>query len=328
MIHSQARGGCLFMLVGPAGAGKNTVMKAVLELLPDVRQFPTVTTRSKRTGEREGREHFFVSHERFAQMDANGELLERANVHGEMYGMPRRPLEEALAAGEMLVADVDMLGASEARKAFPHNVILVFIAPPSLTVLAARMRERGESEGQIGKRLLRAPSEMAFAPQCDYLIVNETIAQASADLANIIRDQGTGRAAQAPTPVHINQPNIAFSARVLLIQSGRALVDAAQQMPEQMFSVNTPPHEAALNAAAFIYPAEARALSTYEDAQNSYIPPVYVQDESVAGCDHFVYLYVLRLGSGETPAGWHWAALADLALPLAVLDRLRDPVAG
>jgi guanylate kinase len=178
--------GLLFTMIGPAGAGKNAVMNGVLEQHAEARQFPTATTRARRDYETQGREHQFLSRAEFEAMIAQQALLEHQEVHGNWYGIPRHPLENALAHGALLFADIDMHGATIVRQAFPHNAILVFVAPPSLPVLAQRMRERGESEAEISRRLLRAPAEMTYAPQCDYIIINDTLKQSIAEMMEIV----------------------------------------------------------------------------------------------------------------------------------------------
>ncbi|MCA9911167.1 MAG: guanylate kinase [Anaerolineae bacterium] len=320
--------GILFTLVGPAGAGKNTVMGRVLATRAHVRQFPTMTTRSKRTGEFEGRQHYFVSHERFEEMLRQGELLEHALVHGEYYGMPRAPLETALRQGELLLADVDMLGAQAARAAFPDNVILVFVQPPSLSALVERMREsRGENEAQIGRRLLRAPSAMAFAPQCDYIITNEELDHAADELVAIITAELARRIPQqlADQPL---RPLCTDACSVIVYHDQAVVTAGSLTLPHEAFAIEALPHLAALQAAAQALthaPTEA-ALTTAQEATDGYIPPVYVEDLSTDSEDHFRYHYVLRLMSlAETMPGYQWVDLASIALPEPVRDAISEP---
>lgn len=320
--------GILFTLVGPAGAGKNTVMERVLATHENVRQFPTMTTRSKRTGEFEGRQHYFISRERFETMLSQDELLEHAIVHGEYYGMPRAPLETALRQGELLLADVDMLGTQAARAAFPENVVLVFVQPPSLSALVERMREsRGENEAQIGRRLLRAPSEMAFAPLCDYIITNEELDHAADELVAIITAELARRipqqlAEQPPRPLCID------ACSVIVYHDQAVATEGNLTLPHETFAIESMPHLAAFQAAAQVLthaPAE-NAFTTAHEATDGYIPPVYVEDLSTASEDHFRYYYVLRITSpADILPGYRFVDLASMALPDTVRDAISEP---
>ena len=320
--------GILFMLVGPAGAGKNTVMSCVLATQANVRQFPTVTTRSQRTGELEGREHYFVSRERFETMLREGALLEHAVVHGEYYGMPREPLETALQNGDLLFADVDMLGAQAARAVFPENVVLVFVQPPSLSVLVERMREsRGENEAQIGRRLLRAPSEMAFAPQCDYVITNESLDRAAAVMMAIMTAELARRTAQQLA--HETPRPLQMDACALVVYHNQAVVaEASLALPHELFAIESMPHVAALHAAerGLASAPGTDSLTTADDAGDGYIPPVYVEDVSTAAEDRFRYYYVLHLTTPvETVPGYRLVDLTSITLPAAVLAAIGEP---
>jgi guanylate kinase len=313
--------GILFTLIGPAGAGKNTVMKEALARISGARQFPTVTTRAPRPGEMEGREHYFVDHTEFERMDRAGELLESQDNHGQWYGMPRRPLEAGLTDGAVFLADIDMRGALCARETFPDNVVLVFIQPPSLSALIARMRERGsETEAQIGKRLLRAPLEMDFAPQCDYLITNDTLDQAVNQLVSVIHAERSRRAARrligtAPRPRQ-------YSARVIIARDGDLLVsETSGCLPAAEFPIESQPHVAALEAArtATASDVSAAQLTTRDAAQNGYVPPVYVADDSDAQTDRFIYYYAVTPDPLWTNApGWAWRPAAAVDLPQPV----------
>jgi guanylate kinase len=166
--------GLLFILVGPGGVGKNTLMEAVLPRFDRLGQLATITTRAIRPNEQPGVQHVFVTPKAFEQMIADGELVEYEEVHpGKYYGVPRRPLEAAFAAGDDLIADIEVSGAAKVRATYPENTVLIFIKPPSLSVLEERMRARGETPEGIAQRMERAAREMAYADQCDYVIVND-----------------------------------------------------------------------------------------------------------------------------------------------------------
>jgi guanylate kinase len=182
--------GALFVLVGPAGVGKNAIMKRVMEKL-SLHQLPTMTTRTIRTGEQEGREHFFVSLERFQEMIADNALIEHQEVYpGKFYGTPRKPMQDALLGGTNLVADIEVKGAQALKQAFPDNVTLIFIAPPSLKDLEQRLRNRGQmSDEEIQTRLTRAPFELSFADHCDYRVTNDELERSITLVAEIIRNK-------------------------------------------------------------------------------------------------------------------------------------------
>lgn len=189
--HSECQG-LLIVLVGPAGVGKNAIMHRTLDAFSRLHQMPTATTRAPREGEQEGREHWFVSIETFQHMVADDALIEHQEVYpGKFYGTPRHQIEAALLQDrQWLIADIDITGAANLRKAFPHSTVLIFIEPPDLATLDTRMHARGqETEEEIRIRLARAPHELAFAAQCDYRIVNRNLDLAAAQVIDIVRTE-------------------------------------------------------------------------------------------------------------------------------------------
>jgi guanylate kinase len=191
LVESVRCKGLLFVLCGPAGVGKNSIMGSAMSNLPQLRQLPTLTTRAKRPNEQHGREHYFVNGDQFDEMVANHALVEYQEVYpGKFYGTPRQPMQEALDATEKLIADIDVVGAKKLKEAFPNNVVLIFIAPPSLDDLETRLRHRGNmSEDEIGKRLQRSLFEMSYAKECEYRVVNDTLDNAAAQVIEIIRQE-------------------------------------------------------------------------------------------------------------------------------------------
>lgn len=184
--ESSRQWGLLFVLVGPPGVGKNAMMNTVLSQIPSLRQLPTATTRPMRPNEQEGREHLFVSPAEFQRMIDEGDLIEWQVVHGYQYGTPRSTVQQAMSAGQDLIADIEVLGATYLRSIFPENVVLIFVQPPSVDELVHRMHNRGETESEIQKRMQRVEMEMRYAAQCDYLITNDSIDRASDILRSII----------------------------------------------------------------------------------------------------------------------------------------------
>ncbi len=191
MVESTPCKGLLFVLVGPSGAGKNGIMERVREKIPHLRQLPTITTRSMRPTEQNGREHIFVTEDQFREMITDHSLIEFQEVYpGKFYGTPRKPMQEALDAREKLIADIEVVGAGKLKQTFPDYVILIFIAPPTIQDLEKRLRNRGKmSEEEINERLARAPFEMKYADECDYRVVNDTFEHAVEQVAEIVRQE-------------------------------------------------------------------------------------------------------------------------------------------
>jgi guanylate kinase len=180
--------GCLFILVGPSGVGKNTIMRDVMQRVPGLRQLPTATTRPPRPEETEGVQHYFVSLDRFNEMWANGDLLEHQEVHpGKWYGVPRDLTRQALGAGTAMIADIDIYGAQALKAAFPDHVITIFVRPPSLDALRERLRERGEND--LEDRFRRAEMELSRAAECDYQVVNDVLETCVSEVTAIVQRQ-------------------------------------------------------------------------------------------------------------------------------------------
>lgn len=174
------------MVAGPSGVGKGTVVRQVLRRLPGVRLSVSATTRPRRPSERDGVDYLFVTGTEFDALVDEGGLLEWAEVFGHRYGTPRRWVEEALAAGDDVVLEIDVRGAEQVREAMPEAV-LVFIDPPSLHELERRLRSRGtEDEARIAHRLAKAGWEREQRAWFDHVVVNDDLERASAQVAAII----------------------------------------------------------------------------------------------------------------------------------------------
>ena len=178
--------GKLLVISGPSGAGKSTVVFKAIEGREDICFSTSVTTRSPRPGEVDGREYFFVNFERFREMVENDELLEHAEYVANRYGTPRAYVEQRMAEGMNVLLDIEVQGARQVRKKMPEAV-LIFIAPPSIEELERRLRGRGtDTEAAIEGRLIRARQEFQEADFYDYLIVNDDVEKAAAKLNAII----------------------------------------------------------------------------------------------------------------------------------------------
>lgn len=178
----------LTVLSGPSGVGKRTVISALRETHPEIWVSVSCTTREPRPGEREGVDYFFVDRDRFAEMVEANELLEHAEFAGNMYGTPRQPLIDHLAAEVPTLLEIELEGARQVRHAMP-GARFVFLAPPSLDVLIARLEGRGtESADALVARLERAQIELAAEDEFDEVIVNNDVAAAARDLAELIAE--------------------------------------------------------------------------------------------------------------------------------------------
>ncbi len=175
------------MVIAPSGAGKSTLVQALLERDSLLRLSVSWTTRAPRAGEVDGREYRFVSVEEFCHMREQQELLEWAEVHGNFYGTPRGFIDETCRQGCDVLLEIDWQGARQVKQRYP-NAIGIFVLPPSIEVLAARLKARGKDEDHIiERRLMAAGSEIAHAPECEYVIINQDFSIALGELAEIVR---------------------------------------------------------------------------------------------------------------------------------------------
>jgi guanylate kinase len=176
---NRPRLGRLFVVSGPSGVGKDTVLIAFHTILPDVMQCVTVTTRARRPGETEGDPYHFVSVADFRTMVERDAFLEYARVNGNMYGTPRSWVEEQRATGNDVLLKIDVQGGLTVRTK-EKDAILIFLLPPSVQELERRLRARStETEEQITTRLLDARSELQQMPNYDYVVVNDVVEEAA-----------------------------------------------------------------------------------------------------------------------------------------------------
>ena len=188
--------GNLFCVAAPSGAGKSSLVKALLELDSHLAVSVSHTTRPPRGQEVHGREYWFVDEAEFRAMIARGEFFEWAQVHGNLYGTSRKAIEERLMRGEDVVLEIDWQGALQIKQLFPHAV-LIFILPPSWSELEQRLRRRGEDGPDvIEQRMANARDEVAQARQFDYVIVNALFETALFDLKTVVHSQRLKYAAQ------------------------------------------------------------------------------------------------------------------------------------
>ena len=189
--------GNLLIVSAPSGAGKTTLVKALLARDSQVVYSVSCTTRAPRAGERDGVDYYFVSDEAFRQRIDAGEFLEHAEVHGHRYGTLRSWIEAQLQADRDVVLDIDTQGAEQVRALMPEAVS-IFILPPSLAELESRLRARAtDADAVIERRLAAARAEIAHAGEYDYVIINKDLDTAIADLAAVVRASRLRHARQA-----------------------------------------------------------------------------------------------------------------------------------
>jgi guanylate kinase len=186
VTNSATSRGTLFVVSSPSGGGKGTIIREVLDVVPNLSYSVSFTTRAPRPGESDGREYFFVSREVFDEMVASGEFLEWACVHGNYYGTAKRQVVQETAAGVDIVLEVDVQGAASVRQLLLDSVS-IFILPPSYEVLKGRLIARGtDTPEELEVRLRNAPQELRQYSAFDYVIINDEVDRAAAQLASII----------------------------------------------------------------------------------------------------------------------------------------------
>ncbi len=180
------RKGSLFIITGPSGAGKGSVLSRVLPSLENVFLSVSATTRKPRPGEEDGVNYYFISRERFDEMVERGELLEHAKYVGNCYGTPEGPVNRRLEDGQDVILEIEVQGALIVKEKRP-DAVLVFIVPPSFDILERRLRNRGtEAEEVVEKRLQKARAECAHMDDYDFIVVNDLLDDAVRDLSAII----------------------------------------------------------------------------------------------------------------------------------------------
>jgi guanylate kinase len=188
--------GNLFVVAAPSGAGKSSLVKALLELDAHLAVSVSHTTRAPRGQEQHGREYWFVDEPAFRAMVDAGEFFEWATVHGHLYGTSRKAIEERLQHGEDVVLEIDWQGAQQIKQLFPQAV-LIFILPPSWAELQQRLQRRGEDPPDvIAQRMANAREEVAQARHFDFVIINALFETALFDLKTVVHSQRLKYAAQ------------------------------------------------------------------------------------------------------------------------------------
>jgi guanylate kinase len=187
MSDQLTSSGSLFLVVAPSGAGKSSLVNALLQQEPAIKLSISFTTRPPRPGEQNGREYFFTSVDDFNARREAGEFLEWAEVFGNYYGTSRLQIADQMAAGIDVLLEIDWQGAQQVKKQFPHAAG-IFILPPSIDALEERLKKRGQDEPHvITRRILAAGGEIAHASEFEYVIINQEFTVALAELSAIVK---------------------------------------------------------------------------------------------------------------------------------------------
>lgn len=188
--------GNLFIVSAPSGAGKTSLVNAVLAFMPEIDLSVSYTTRLPRAGEVDGKDYHFVSRETFLQMAKDGDFLESAEIYGNLYGTSQSWIETEVSSGRDILLEIDWQGAAQVRRIFPESTG-IFILPPSLQALEARLRGRGkDSEEVIARRLQAACDEIAHVAEFDYVIINDRLDEAVRQLTAVVVAAGLRRGRQ------------------------------------------------------------------------------------------------------------------------------------
>ncbi len=187
MFNKIARRGLLFIMSSPSGAGKTTLSKRLLAADKNISMSVSVTTRKPRPGEVNGKDYHFIEKAKFESMVAKGELLEWANVFGNLYGTPKAPVEQALGQGRDVLFDIDWQGTQQMAQAMKEDLVRVFILPPSVDALQERLINRAQdSSAVVAKRMAEASHEISHWPEYDYVVVNDDIEDCHRQITSIL----------------------------------------------------------------------------------------------------------------------------------------------
>src|SRR5271154_4297882 len=180
---------CVFVITGPSGVGKGTLIRGLMERLPELELSVSATTRAPRPGERDGVDYHFLTREEFERRGSAGEFVEHADYAGRSYGTLRSELEHRVQAGAPVVLEIEVQGARQVRAAMPEAV-QVFIAPPSLQALRTRLVGRGtDDQAEVERRLKVAEEELEAQPEFAHVVVNDRLDEALRQLTAIVEDQ-------------------------------------------------------------------------------------------------------------------------------------------
>ena len=215
MMPQATRRGLLIILSSPSGAGKSTLAKRLMVWDPSLRFSVSATTRAPRPGEVDGREYYFRSRSEFDDMVATGEMLEHAEVFGNLYGSPKAPVEAAMAEGRDTLFDIDWQGGQQIRNSsLGRDVVSVFVLPPSIAELERRLRTRGQdTEAVIAGRMAKSQAEISHWAEYDYVLINDDLDRAEAELKTILTAERMRRDRQPGLSEFVRGMNAEFIGR-------------------------------------------------------------------------------------------------------------------
>ncbi len=210
----MARRGLLIILSSPSGAGKSTLSRRLMAWDPAIRFSVSATTRPPRPGEVDGRDYQFLSRPEFEARVAAGEMLEHAEVFGQLYGSPRAPVAAAIAEGHDTLFDIDWQGGQQITQAMQHDVVSIFILPPSIAELERRLRARAQdSDAVIAERMAKAEAEISHWAEYDYVLVNEDLDATEAGLRAILTAERLRRKRRPDLTGFVRALNAEFEGR-------------------------------------------------------------------------------------------------------------------
>jgi guanylate kinase len=214
MTPKSLRRGLLLILSSPSGAGKSTLSRMLMAWDPSMRFSVSATTRPPRPGEQDGREYYFRDRQSFEDMVKSGDMLEHAEVFGNLYGSPRGPVEVAMQAGTDTVFDIDWQGGQQIKQAMRGDVVSIFILPPSIAELDRRLRGRGQdSDEVIAGRMAKSRDEISHWAEYDYVLVNDDLSATFESLKTILTAERLKRERQPQLSAFVRDLNREFEAR-------------------------------------------------------------------------------------------------------------------
>ena len=209
-----SRRGLLLILSSPSGAGKSTLARKLMEWDTSLRFSVSATTRAPRSGEQDGREYYFKSRAEFEKMVAADDMLEHAEVFGKRYGSPRGPVEVAMQAGRDILFDIDWQGGQQIKHKMRDDVVSIFVLPPSIAELDARLRGRDQDSPEvISARMAKSRDEISHWAEYDYVIVNRDLDAAFDELTTILQAERLRRARQPHLADFVRTLNAEFDNR-------------------------------------------------------------------------------------------------------------------